>query len=221
MVSGQSLFKYKINKCPLHKLPVILKFILLILFSGFCFALSSLWLGIAILFAVIIAFLCKFTIGEQLTDLKPAIFYSMIMYLLSVLSNLTETLPVINIKPSVFIIDPYYFITILRLTFIIQLSSLFFRTTSFMQIKDCLNVIESFVKRLFKNNSKIFFTDSISLFLMFIPEFFNVWSNVNLAWKARGGKQGIKKIRTLVFVLISVSFEKAALKARALEARKS
>ncbi|MCL2444230.1 MAG: hypothetical protein FWD13_12315 [Treponema sp.] len=62
--------------------------------------------------------------------------------------------------------------------------------------------------------------DIITLFLCFIPEIFQTWTSINTAWKARGGRQGISKIRTLVFVLISISLEKAALKAKALFARR-
>ena len=218
MVKSRTLFKYKIIKGPLHKLPVMLKLFILIFIPVFCFKLTSLWLGIVILLTVIFALFCKFTTGEQLTDIKPALFYAAIMYFLSILSNLTETLHNINI--SIFIPNPDYLNTALRLTYIIQLSALFFRTTSFMEIKDCLNIIERFIKQLFKIPLKTYFTDTISLFLIFIPEFFIVWSNINLAWKARGGKPGIKKIKTLVFILITICFEKAALKARALEARK-
>jgi len=59
----------------------------------------------------------------------------------------------------------------------------------------------------------------ISLFINFIPEIFKIWTSINLAWKSRGGKNGFGKIKTLVFVLISLSFEKAAIKAKALSAR--
>jgi len=219
MVKGRTLFKYKIKKGPLHKLPVILKIIMMILFSSLCFLLS-LQLHIAlILLLFIFAFICKITFWEQLTDLKPALYYSVFMYILSVISSITKISSDIFFNTSIFMPNQEYLLTALRLTFIIQLSALFFRTTSFMEIKECLNMIEHFIKRFFKIQSKSFFTDTISLFLMFIPDFFIVWSNVNLAWRARGGKPGIKKIKILIFVLISISFEKAALKARAIEAR--
>jgi energy-coupling factor transporter transmembrane protein EcfT len=63
------------------------------------------------------------------------------------------------------------------------------------------------------------FAGNIALFLCFIPEIFSIWAGIELAWKARGGKQGLGKIRTLVFTLISFGMEKAAIKARALAAR--
>ena len=219
MVKAQTLFKYKIVKGPLHKLPVIIKLFMLIFLSIFCIAFSSFWLGIAILLAVVFAFICGFSLSEQLTDLKPAFFYSAVMYLLSVFSNLTKFSSVSNFQPIFFIPNTEYIRTALRLIFIIQMSAFLFRTTSFLELKECLNMIERFIKRIFRIPEKTFFTDTVSLFLMFIPEFFNIWTGVNLAWKARMGKPGIKKIKTLCFVLITISFEKAAVKAKALEAR--
>jgi biotin transport system permease protein len=89
----------------------------------------------------------------------------------------------------------------LRFVLIIQISALIFRTTSALEIREVVRF------------------EIVSLFLCFIPEIFNIWASVNLAWKARGGRNGPAKIKTVSFVLISLSFEKAALKAKALEAR--
>ncbi|MCL2208756.1 MAG: hypothetical protein FWB89_01185 [Treponema sp.] len=90
----------------------------------------------------------------------------------------------------------------MRLFLIIQLSALIFRTTSSLEIQNVIRV------------------EIISLFIGFIPGIFTTWEAVNLAWRARGGGNGIKRIKSLVFILISISFEKAYLKSRALSARK-
>jgi energy-coupling factor transporter transmembrane protein EcfT len=83
----------------------------------------------------------------------------------------------------------------------VQISALFFRTTSSLEIREVVRF------------------EIISLFLCFIPEIFKIWTSINLAWRARSGKEGFIKIKTLMFILISLSFEKAAIKAKALEAR--
>ncbi|MCL2181414.1 MAG: hypothetical protein FWB83_09840, partial [Treponema sp.] len=85
---------------------------------------------------------------------------------------------------------------------ILQMSALLFRTTSPVEIRDAVRL------------------EIISLFLLFIPEIFNTWAQIDLAWKARGGKNGLSKIYKLVLIIISASFEKAAIKAKAVEARK-
>ena len=205
MVNKSSIFKYKTIKGPLHKIPALIKIIFFLLLSIFCITLPPLWLCAGILFLVLISFICRITLKEQLTDLKPALFYAILMYILSLLSNFTEIYPPLFISYSSlrFFFTPrgdYLQIT-LRLILIVQLSALFFRTTSSLEIRETVRM------------------NIITLFFMFIPEIFNTWENINLAWKARRGSEGFYKIKSLFFVLISVSFNKAAVKAAALESR--
>jgi len=202
MVIGNAVFKYKTKKGLLHKVPAVIKLLLLLPLSFLCMYLPSLWLGVGILFCVLIAFICGLSPQDQITDFKPVFFYAILMYALSVFSNIIENF---RLMPNQFftVLIPHleYLRIILRLAFIVQISALLFRTTSSMEIREVVRF------------------EVISLFLSFIPEIFKIWNSVNLAWKARGGKEGLSKIKSLMFILISLSFEKAALKARALEAR--
>jgi energy-coupling factor transporter transmembrane protein EcfT len=209
MIKTQAVFRYKTIKGPLHKVPALLKLILLLPLSVFCMSLSVKWLCAGIIISSMTAFYCRFTLREQLTDLTPAFFYAVLMYALSVFSNLFELLAKITLNANiidnvVFIIMPRYeFLHIgLRLVLIVQFSALLFRTTSALEIREALRI------------------EPISLFLSFIPVIFETWKTTDLAWKARGGRQGVIKIKTVVFVLISLSMEKAAMKSTALAARK-
>jgi biotin transport system permease protein len=206
---AQSIFRYKTIKGPLHKLPALLKLFLLLPLSVFCMSLPPKHLIFGIITAVLFAFFCKFSIREQLTDLKPAVFYAALMYALSVFSALWDYFPKMDGPIFVVFTPQTEFIRIaLRLFLIIQISALFFRTTSSMEIRDSLRVI--FPPAIANN---------ISLFLSFIPEIFTLWSKINAAWKVRGGKNGFNKIKTTVFILISLSMEKANAKSRAMAAR--
>jgi biotin transport system permease protein len=198
MVIDNSVFKYKTKKGLLHKVPAGIKLLSLLPLSFFCLSLPLFWLGTGIVSAVIIAFICGLSVKDQITDFKPAFFYAVLMYALSVFSNLFDT-PNQFLNP--FIPNLEYLRITLRLVLIVQVSALLFRTTSSLEIREFVRL------------------EIISLFLSFIPEIFKIWNSVNLAWKARGGKEGFGKIKTLMFILISLSFEKAALKARAIEAR--
>jgi energy-coupling factor transporter transmembrane protein EcfT len=202
MINNSAMFKYKTIKGPLHKPPALLKLILFLPLCIFCMTLPSLWLAAGIAGAILIAFICRINIQEQLSDLKPAFLYAVLMYLLSVFSNLFDS-HVFDPVPN-----PDYLRVALRLVLVIQISALLFRTTSSMEIRESLCL---FLPRQLAQN--------ISLFLGFIPQLFETWSLINLAWKARRGKNGAGKIMSLVFILISLSMEKAAVKARALEAR--
>ena len=231
MILKNSVFRYKTIKGPLHKWPVLLKLFLLLPLSVFSMSLPPLWLFVGINAAVIIAFMCRFTIMEQFTDLKPALYYGSLMYALSVFSNIFENWTELSTQFSsllTILLPSFDFIRItLRLVLIIQLSALLFRSTSSMEIREGLCAVERFLRRLFSHLPflgkriplRARFAENISLFLYFIPEIFTNWSLINLAWNARGGKQGVKKIKTTVFVLISLSMEKAAVKAKALAAR--
>jgi len=244
MVRGkQTIFKYKTTKTSLHKTPAMLKLFLLLPLSIFCMSLPSPWLLAGIILAAITAFLLNFTPREQLTDLKPALFYALVMYALSIFSILFLHITKNYSPPSLpssflsFLFSLFFYLTprpeflriTLRLVLIIQLSAMLFRTTSSMEIREGLNSIERYIRKIFyrlpvfgkKISPQPRFTENISLFLCFIPEIFAIWTNINLAWKARGGRQGFRKIITLVFILITLSFEKASIKARALAAREN
>ena len=171
-------------------------------------SLPPLWLGVGIGTAIIIALFCRFTIIEQITDLKPALYYGLLMYALSIFSNIFDNWQEISSPLLTIILPNIDFLRItLRLILVIQLSALLFRTTTSMEIRESLCRVNKGLG------------NAISLFLSFIPQIFENWSIINKAWKARGGKNGMNKIRTTVFVLISLSMEKAAIKAKALEAR--
>ncbi|MDR2597691.1 MAG: energy-coupling factor transporter transmembrane protein EcfT [Treponema sp.] len=203
MVISNTVFKYKTIKGLLHKVPAVIKLLLLLPISVIFMSLPLLWLGVGIILSVFTAFICGLSLYDQLTDFRPAFYYAILMYALSVFSNLIN-----NFKPillnqfyTVLIPDVEYLRIALRLILIVQISALFFRTTSSLEIREVVRL------------------EIISLFLCFIPEIFKIWTSINLAWKSRGGKEGFIKIKTLMFILISLSFEKAAVKAKALEAR--
>jgi energy-coupling factor transporter transmembrane protein EcfT len=212
MINTYSLFKYKTIKGPLHKAPALLKLILLLPLSIFCMSLSPLYLAAGVFAAAIAASLCRFTLREQLTDIKPAVIYSVLMYTLSVFSNLSEHFGQLTAQSSTaaVLIPRYDYLRVsLRLVLIVQISALLFRTTSALELRDAF-------WRIFPNSRLM---QNIAVFLSFIPEVFINWSIINMAWKARGGKQGPAMIKTVVFILISLNMEKAAVKAKALAAR--
>jgi len=203
MVIKNAVFGYKSKKGLLHKVPAIIKLILLLPLSFFCMSLPPFWLGAGIVTAALAAFICGLSAHDQLTDFKPVIYYAVLMYVLSVFTNFIDNFKLIPLNQfySVLIPDREYIRITLRLALVVQISALLFRTTSSLEIREAVRL------------------EIISIFLGFIPEIFKIWSSVNLAWKARGGKEGFAKIKMLCFILISTCFEKAALKSKALEAR--
>jgi biotin transport system permease protein len=84
-------------------------------------------------------------------------------------------------------------------------ASLLFSVTTMTEIKDSL--------------PPGWFTLGISLMLGFIPRFFEIWENTELAYLARAGKKGPAQIITLIPLTIERMIECAAETAAALEAR--
>jgi len=198
-----TVFRYKTIKGPLHKVPAILKLLLLLPLSFFCMSLPLFGLAAGIIFFFLFSFFFGFSLREQITDFKPVFYYALLMYALSVFANFIDNFRITPFNELFTLLIPRYeyLIITLRLALIVQISALVFRTTSALEIREAVKL------------------EIISVFLCFIPEIFKIWTSVNLAWKVRGGKDGIVKIKTVIFVLISLCFEKAALKAKALEAR--
>jgi energy-coupling factor transporter transmembrane protein EcfT len=60
---------------------------------------------------------------------------------------------------------------------------------------------------------------TFAVFLSCIPAVFESWNRIERAWLARGGKNGIAKMRALLPVFLSVCFHAASQKARALASR--
>jgi len=229
VTSAKNVFGYKTVRGILHNVPAMLKLFMFLPLCIFFMSFNVLHFAAGIIAAAITAFICGFTIREQLTDLKPALVYGFLLYLLSVFSNLLENIPITDISGLVQIISPRndYFLFSLRLIIIVQLSAMLFRTTSAFEIREALGEIEYWIKSVLSHipllgksiipDRKI--SGVFSLFLSFIPEIFVIWTNINLAWKARGGRNNFRKITTLVFVLITLCMDKASKKTKALEAR--
>jgi len=230
MRSGHAVFRYKTEKGPLHRLPAALKLFLLLPLSIFCMSLPSVWLCAGIFVMAVLALLCGFSPREQLTDLKPAGLYAALMYGLSIFSLLPQWLETTGEAPrlaALLLPRPGFLRISLRLALIVQVSALLFRSTSSLELRDSVGAVERFVRRQISRlpflGKRISpcprFAHSLALFLSFIPQIFETWKQINLAWQGRAGKQGLRKIKTLVFVLVSLSMEKAAVKANALAAR--
>jgi biotin transport system permease protein len=87
-------------------------------------------------------------------------------------------------------------------------ASLFFSVTTMTEIKDSLDKLR--LKRL---------SLGLSLMLGFLPRFFAVWENAELAYRARCGKRGLPQLLALVPLVMERMILSAGETATALEAR--
>ncbi len=228
--NSRTIFRYKTRKGLLHRIPAAVKILSLLPLSVVCMSLPLPALAAGIVCAAGAAFVCGFSVREQFTDLKPAAFYAALMYALSVFSILLEKrepMPLSALAVLACVPRPGFVFTVLRLTLIIQLSALLFRTTTTLEVRNAVRDVEIFIRRGLARVPLVKklilpeprFAESAALFASFIPEIFQTWNQIDMAWRARGGKPGMQKIKTLIFALLTLGFEKAAKKAKALAAR--
>ena len=180
------LFSYRRGTSFLHRMSPLLKLFFLLGFTALIFFFPNYVLFYSAFFIFFARFI-GFSFLEQLRDLKPILPYCLLLVSLHVFSVLIKTET--DIKDLAFLI--------LKLICLMQISSLFFNTTSSLQLKETLEKILPFkVAVLF------------SLFLFFIPILFSIWTKLDYSWKARGGKKGLLKIFKLFPIFISESLYK-------------
>ncbi|WP_044963094.1 CbiQ family ECF transporter T component [Treponema denticola] len=180
------LFSYRRGTSFLHRMSPLLKLFFLFGFTVLIFFFPNYVFFYSVFFVFFARFI-GFSFLEQLRDLKPILPYCLLIVSLHVFSVLIKTES--SIKDLVFLI--------LKLICLMQISSLFFNTTSSLQLKETLEKILPFKLAVL-----------FSLFLFFIPILFSIWTKLDHSWKARGGKKNLLKIFKLFPIFISEALYK-------------
>ena len=124
------LFSYRRGTSFLHRMSPPLKLVFLFGFTALIFFFPN-YVCFYSVFFVFFARFIGFSLLEQLGDLKPILPYCLLLVSLHVFSVLIKTET--DIKDLVFLI--------LKLVCLMQISSLFFNTTSSLQLKEALEKI--------------------------------------------------------------------------------
>ncbi len=220
-MEGIRFFSYTPGKSLLHKIPPSIKVVLMPLLSVLAFvlpsALSLIFLLFCLLFSVIIL---KFSRKDIISTLKPLIAYFFILEIISIVLNLIS-------EKNTFTLTFYFFLKLLRpssdflklflhISLSLEISSLFYRTTSITEFNEGFSSVEQF----FTRKTATPFADMLSLTITFIPRLALFWQKINYAWKARNGKNSIRKIFILTPILFRVGMHEAWQKALSRENRK-
>ena len=102
----------------------------------------------------------------------------------------------------------------LRMIISFAAGALLFMTTTGSEIRKSLSAAESFL-----HLQKFKISLGITLMLGFLPGFFEIWEDIESAWKNRGGKKGPAAFIVMIPLVLNRMMEKAARTAEALEAR--
>lgn len=171
-----------------------------------------------LLILILANFYFKFSPKEIFSDSKPAIVYVVMIYLVCFVSNiifvckngwsdgaiLTRVIQIL--QP-----DGKFPSMAIHLCLSLIITSIFFRTTTVIQFSDGFYTIEN---ALTKGKSSIVST-TLSLTITFIPRIAAFWNRLCFAWKSRGGKDGIVKIKKLTPALFKTSMGEAYQKSMA------
>ena len=204
-----SLFSYSRKQSLIHRTPAWVKLLVLIA-TPFTVYLTPLYVCLSLMaLFLILAIISGMGISRFLRDLRPIAWYCLMVLAIDVLSYLLfdRNRDVIT-YPSLQMI--------LRLLCAMEATSVFFRTTSTYEISCTLQSIE---KTVTFGHSRLVVSSVLSLFLSFLPRIFRTWSDIDNAYRSRGGRNGILKIVRLLPVLITISIKKASTTYMALQNR--
>ena len=174
-------FNYKAGNSFLHKMPCWCKILFIPLLNVFVFKMPFYVSAAFLVIQFFVALALHFTLREQLKDFSPVIFYAVVLYFSSFLgrffAEFFSTTPgtAFNFWWSVKSAAGVTFknrgtaIMLLKLFCIMQSAALVFRTSTSLQIRQGVGTIESAVRKVLPLSKKNLITNTVSLFICFIP----------------------------------------------------
>ena len=239
-MTNDTAFSYKTGSSFLHRCPAWLKTILLPLVSIIVFVLPFYFTAGLFAVQVVLAFVLRFTIKEQLRDLKAVLYYAAFLVFAKIIGNLAAgivdgsfssiTISDIPQLTAAFLLsEAATWALLLRLLCVMQTASLIFKTSTSLQIREGLESLEiavrTFLRKIFRPrhpaNAKprAPIAQAVSLFICFIPQVSKNWQQSERAWKARGGRKSLRMFVVLLPVFFSVGMKQAYNTAKAISAR--
>ena len=229
-------FSYKAGKSPVHKMPAWLKILLIPALNILIFNLPFPFTVGFILLQAALAFALRFTPRELFADFKPVLYYAVILYATSLVANFFAACQggIANPQAATFTLaDSLKFSLssslknkstirmLVKLFCIMQSASILFKTSTTLQIREGLGCIEGALRKILPVSKKNSLTPTAALFICFIPMVYKNWELSKRAWLARGGKSGIRMLKAIFPVFLSVGIKQAYNAARAVEIREA
>ena len=229
-------FSYKQGSSFLHRCPAWVKILLLPLISLSVFYLPPHCAVCLIALQTLVSFFLHFTLREQARDLKVVFYYAVFLIFVKIIGNLAASISTGSLEAFELAVFPQTILTfliseketwllLLKLFCIMQTASLIFKTSTSLQIREGLEVMELAVRRslhlkpLVDGRPNTPVAQAVSLFICFIPQVSKNWQQAERAWKARGGRKSLRMFAVLLPVFFSVGMKQAYNSARAISAR--
>ena len=235
-MTNETAFSYKQGSSFLHRCPAWIKIVLLPIISLSIFYLPPYFALALIALQTLVSFLLHFTVREQSRDLKAVFYYAIFLIFVKIIGNLAAaisdgTLSAFELASfpqtvlAFLISEKETWLLLLKLFCIIQTASLIFKTSTSLQIREGLEVMELAVRKwlhlkpLVDGRPNAPVAQAVSLFICFIPQVSKNWQQAERAWKARGGRKSLRMFIVLLPVFFSVGMKQAYNSARAISAR--
>ncbi len=204
----------------MHRLNPAVKIVLMIIFAVAAFYVPVVPSLVIYFFLIVFSMVfLHFRAREILVDMRPVLIYLILLYAVSLVMNLvlfwgSDTKGMAEIG-MIFIPDLSYASLLMHLALSMEITSIFYRTTSILEFNRGFSDIERFISH--KDDTP--FADVLSLTITFIPRLVSYWYRIDNAYKAREGKNDIRRILVLTPVLFRTGMREAYLKALARENR--
>lgn len=208
-------------------MPAWIKLLIVPAVSIAAFNMPPLFLPAAVLAQAVLAFFLRFSLSEQLRDLKFALCFAPFLYITgfagifcaSLLGGGMDFASALASSAGKSLGNSETAVMLLRLICLLQSSSLVFKTTTSLEIRNGIGDIEGAARRLLGLRPGLPLTELLAFTLYFIPLVFKIWSQLEAAWKARQGKASPRMFMALLPALFSVGMKSAYNAARAVMAR--
>ena len=239
-MTNNTAFSYKPGSSFLHRCPAWIKILLIPVVSIVVFKLPF-YVSVGLCLAqIILASALRFTIREQLRDLKAVLYYAAFLIVVKVIGSIWAGLAagepgtisfydIPQLIAAFFVSEAATWALLLRLLCVMQTASLIFKTSTSLQIREGLESMELAVRGVYRKifrlgtrgNSKTRapVAQAVSLFICFIPQVSKNWQQAERAWYARGGRKSLKMFVVFLPVFFSVGMKQAYNSARAISIR--
>lgn len=205
------MFNFISGHTYLYKMGALAKFLLLLAVEIAVF-LTPYYISIAaIAIGFLIAITSRLPFSAFLKDLKGAGLYSLFIIVVDVLSYLISVHTLYD-----YCLTRSSVLLILRLCVLVLYTSLFFRSTSSLEILESLEKCENFFTH---GKTRFILSKTIATFLSFIPLLFSIYDTVKLAYSSRTKKKSPFAIIRIFPTFITASVQKAATKELVLKSR--
>jgi biotin transport system permease protein len=209
-------FGYRPGNSPLHRCPALVKLLGVLLFSVFAYS-SIPALGIAALGISLGAMAAGIRPWELLRGSRPLLFLALFFFFLRTVEFNPASPPFFSFKGAEISGGLSQ-----GLSMIVSFvgGALLFAVTTMKELKDSLDGKSRSRAGTGRRPARFFrFGLALSLMLGFLPRFFEIWEETNMACEARGVKRGIRRLLLVIPPVTERMIEKALDTALALEAR--